>query len=146
MFTTTCLFNLKILEVQNAMAAVPLQGNATSRQSASRRLEGYFSEFWFGDKKRLVSFQCSSNAFETRFVFTNLTCCIFVNTRSSEICENLSVLNASTNKHMVLRLVGGQIMPAMRRACFASELTAKPTLQEPVFLAPWQQHVTPGDM
>eukprot|EP00434_Breviolum_minutum_P026466 symbB.v1.2.023400.t1/scaffold2137.1/size89176/3 len=29
---------------------------------------------------------------------------------------------------------GGQIMPATRRACFASELTAKPTLQEPVFL------------
>ncbi|CAK9019490.1 Elongation factor 2 (EF-2) [Durusdinium trenchii] len=29
---------------------------------------------------------------------------------------------------------GGQVMPAVRRCCFASELTAKPTLQEPVFL------------
>ena len=28
----------------------------------------------------------------------------------------------------------GQISPALRRCCFASELTAKPTLQEPVFL------------
>merc|ERR1712070_1225767 len=28
----------------------------------------------------------------------------------------------------------GQIMPPTRRACFAAELTAKPTLQEPVFL------------
>merc|ERR1712194_370292 len=28
----------------------------------------------------------------------------------------------------------GQIMPPFRRACFAAELTAKPTLQEPVFL------------
>jgi len=28
----------------------------------------------------------------------------------------------------------GQIMPATRRVCFASELTAKPTLTEPVFL------------
>jgi len=28
----------------------------------------------------------------------------------------------------------GQLMPPMRRACFASELMAKPTLQEPVFL------------
>merc|ERR1711904_625577 len=28
----------------------------------------------------------------------------------------------------------GQIMPPTRRACFASELTGKPTLQEPVFL------------
>merc|ERR1712032_639919 len=28
----------------------------------------------------------------------------------------------------------GQIMPATRRVCFAAELTAKPTLQEPVFL------------
>jgi len=28
----------------------------------------------------------------------------------------------------------GQIMPPMRRACFAAELMAKPTLQEPVFL------------
>merc|ERR1712165_571506 len=28
----------------------------------------------------------------------------------------------------------GQIMPATRRCCFAAELTAKPTLQEPVFL------------
>merc|ERR1719201_2642255 len=28
----------------------------------------------------------------------------------------------------------GQIMPPTRRACFASELMAKPTLQEPVFL------------
>merc|ERR1719428_1493682 len=28
----------------------------------------------------------------------------------------------------------GQLMPATRRVCFASELTAKPTLQEPVFL------------
>merc|ERR1712028_62906 len=35
----------------------------------------------------------------------------------------------------------GQIMPPMRRACFAAELMAKPTLQEPVFLfehtCPW---------
>ena len=29
---------------------------------------------------------------------------------------------------------GGQVMPAVRRCCFASELTAKPTLQEPIFL------------
>merc|ERR1711974_507708 len=29
---------------------------------------------------------------------------------------------------------GGQIMPPTRRCCFAAELTAKPTLQEPVFL------------
>merc|ERR1711904_410038 len=28
----------------------------------------------------------------------------------------------------------GQIMPPTRRVCFASELTAQPTLQEPVFL------------
>merc|ERR1711879_191328 len=28
----------------------------------------------------------------------------------------------------------GQIMPPTRRCCFAAELTAKPTLQEPVFL------------
>jgi len=28
----------------------------------------------------------------------------------------------------------GQIMPPMRRCCFAAELTAQPTLQEPVFL------------
>jgi elongation factor 2 len=28
----------------------------------------------------------------------------------------------------------GQIMPPMRRACFAAEMLAKPTLQEPVFL------------
>merc|ERR1712173_224962 len=28
----------------------------------------------------------------------------------------------------------GQIMPPTRRCCFASEMTAKPTLQEPVFL------------
>merc|ERR1711957_988644 len=28
----------------------------------------------------------------------------------------------------------GQIMPPTRRACFAAEMTAKPTLQEPVFL------------
>merc|ERR1711903_417823 len=28
----------------------------------------------------------------------------------------------------------GQIAPPMRRACFAAELTAQPTLQEPVFL------------
>jgi len=28
----------------------------------------------------------------------------------------------------------GQIMPAVRRCCFAAELTGKPTLQEPVFL------------
>merc|ERR1712013_470246 len=28
----------------------------------------------------------------------------------------------------------GQIMPPTRRACFAAELTAKPTLQEPIFL------------
>merc|ERR1711941_32197 len=28
----------------------------------------------------------------------------------------------------------GQIAPPMRRCCFASEMTAKPTLQEPVFL------------
>merc|ERR1712232_1014309 len=28
----------------------------------------------------------------------------------------------------------GQIMPPTRRVCFASEMTAKPTLQEPVFL------------
>jgi len=28
----------------------------------------------------------------------------------------------------------GQIMPASRRGCFAAELTAKPTLQEPIFL------------
>jgi len=28
----------------------------------------------------------------------------------------------------------GQIMPPTRRACFAAELTARPTLQEPVFL------------
>merc|ERR1712146_709083 len=28
----------------------------------------------------------------------------------------------------------GQIMPPTRRACFAGELTGKPTLQEPVFL------------
>merc|ERR1712125_163347 len=28
----------------------------------------------------------------------------------------------------------GQIMPPTRRACFAAELTGKPTLQEPVFL------------
>jgi elongation factor 2 len=30
---------------------------------------------------------------------------------------------------------GAQIMPAMRRACFAAILSAKPTLYEPVFLA-----------
>merc|ERR1712073_145056 len=28
----------------------------------------------------------------------------------------------------------GQIMPPTRRCCFAAEMTAKPTLQEPVFL------------
>merc|ERR1719313_2970809 len=28
----------------------------------------------------------------------------------------------------------GQLMPATRRVCFSAELTAKPTLQEPVFL------------
>merc|ERR1712178_501657 len=30
--------------------------------------------------------------------------------------------------------MGGQIMPPTRRCCFAAELTANPTLQEPVFL------------
>ena len=29
---------------------------------------------------------------------------------------------------------GGQIIPTLRRVCYASQLTAKPTLQEPIFL------------
>jgi len=29
---------------------------------------------------------------------------------------------------------GGQMIPAARRVCYASQLTAKPRLQEPIFL------------
>merc|ERR1719198_1264328 len=60
-------------------------------------------------------------------------------TKNGPLCEepmrsirfNLKDVTLHTD---AIRRGAGQLMPATRRVCFASELTAKPTLQEPVFL------------
>merc|ERR1712185_204902 len=48
-------------------------------------------------------------------------------------CVKMNLMDVTLHADSIHR-GAGQIMPPMRRCCFAAELMAKPTLQEPVFL------------
>jgi len=60
-------------------------------------------------------------------------------TKEGPLCEEnmrgirFNILDVTLHTDSIHR-GAGQIMPPTRRACFAAEMTAKPTLQEPIFL------------
>lgn len=56
--------------------------------------------------------------------------------------ESLQLLIGVSQLHTdAIHRGGGQIIPTMRRCCYAAALVASPTLQEPVFLGPFVHFV-----
>lgn len=72
---------------------------------------------------------CEENMRGIRFNVLDVTVCVRVWVVSLLLLTVLSQLHTDA-----IHRGGGQIIPTMRRCCYAAALLAQPTLQEPVFL------------